>query len=233
MAGEPGTPVRWSAEPVGPPTGSRCPQRAARSSHGGARGRPVVRSRSWQPTEVDDSYPTEQELSVDFDQQVSITDHRYGPIMVTVTAQRSVVLEGDNVPLVRIGRTEGARTHATVPVGTRRPEDLTMTLDGQPARLSPARGRLSRRSYRIDVTHEGAHYRLQPISLAGSRLRRDGRPLGELFWLDDDRFAEWEPSADLRPSDAALGYALAASFGTGAQPFWMTALDLVAAATPG
>ncbi|WP_170169767.1 hypothetical protein [Nocardioides aurantiacus] len=168
-----------------------------------------------------------------FDQHVSITDHRYGSMMVTVEPQRSVVLEGENVPLVRIERVEGSTLSETVPVGTRRSDDLTMTLDGQPVRLAPAGGRLSRRSYRIDITHAGSRYRLQPNSFSGSRLTRDGRPLGELFWLDDHRFAEWEQRADLRPSDAALGYALAASFGTGAQPFWMTALDLVAAGTPG
>ncbi len=172
-------------------------------------------------------------MSVNFDQQVVVADHRYGSIVVTVESQRSVVLEGDNVPLVRIERVDGSTLSDTVPVGTRRSGDLTMTLDGQPVRLSPARGRLSRRSYRIDITHAGARYRLQPNSFSGSRLRRDGQRLGELFWLDEDRFAEWEQHADLRPSDAALGYALAASFGTGAQPYWMTALDLVAAGTPG
>lgn len=37
---------------------------------------------------------------------------------------------------------------------------------------------------------------------------------------------------DLRPLDASVGYALAAAFGTGAQPMWMMIVDGVSSALP-
>ncbi|MER6653895.1 hypothetical protein ABT248_25560 [Streptomyces sp. NPDC000971] len=68
-----------------------------------------------------------------------------------------------------------------------------------------------------------------PDSLGTSRLLRDGRLLG-VFTSTGDRTvgAEWqEPKSGERvePHDAAVGYALAAAFGTGAEPMWKLMLN--------
>ncbi|MEN2422520.1 hypothetical protein AABB02_30985 [Streptomyces rimosus] len=39
--------------------------------------------------------------------------------------------------------------------------------------------------------------------------------------------AEWEKGAAPVPYDASVGYALAAAFGTGAEPMWKLAWDAV------
>lgn len=62
------------------------------------------------------------------------------------------------------------------------------------------------------------HYRLAPRSPDSSKLLRDSRELGELS-LDHDNSeltAVWPEDHPVEPLDAALGYALAAAFGTGA-----------------
>ncbi|GGX15447.1 hypothetical protein GCM10010297_41100 [Streptomyces malachitofuscus] len=38
---------------------------------------------------------------------------------------------------------------------------------------------------------------------------------------------EWEPGRAREPYDASVGYALAAAFGTGAEPMWKLTLDAV------
>ncbi|MFJ4863552.1 hypothetical protein [Streptomyces sp. NPDC088748] len=85
----------------------------------------------------------------------------------------------------------------------------------------------------MDVEYDGASYRLVPDSVPSSRLTRDGTHLGD-FSSDGDEtvIAEWREDLELRPADAAIGYALAAAFGTGAQPMWMMIVDGVTSALP-
>ncbi|CAM5607968.1 hypothetical protein [Streptomyces avidinii] len=85
----------------------------------------------------------------------------------------------------------------------------------------------------MDVEYDGAVYRLVPDSVPSSRLTRDGTHLGD-FSSDGDEtvIAEWREDRELRPADAAIGYALAAAFGTGAQPMWMMIVDGVSSALP-
>ncbi|WP_234285273.1 hypothetical protein [Streptomyces venezuelae] len=107
-------------------------------------------------------------------------------------------------------------------------------LDGtEPATLTAARGRLLRRSYRVDAVVGGHRYRLVPSSHVDSRLTRDGRKLGTLESEGDGRVdADWEPDATPTPLDHAVGTALAAAFGTGAAPWWETVGDIVAELIP-
>ncbi|WP_406343732.1 hypothetical protein [Streptomyces sp. NBC_00648] len=140
----------------------------------------------------------------------------------------TVTVSGEGLPAVALRRT-GGKANDHTPVGTRDAGLLTLAVDGEPARISIAKGRLTRRSYRVDVRCGTAKYRLAPDSIAGSRLVRDGRRLGTLMCDGDGRVeADWHDGAKVLPLDVSMGYALAAGFGTGAQPMWMTATEIVA-----
>ncbi|MFF8831844.1 hypothetical protein [Streptomyces sp. NPDC015131] len=150
------------------------------------------------------------------------------PVVELPAATGPVDVTGPGLPHVRIARTAGTEADPLVPIGTRDPALLTLTVDGRPQRLTPAKGRLSRRSYRVDARVDGTRYRLVPCSYGESRLLRDGRRLGELESSGDGRVsAEWREGARVSPQDAAVGTALAAAFGTGAQPLWESLLDVV------
>ncbi|MFF5975201.1 hypothetical protein ACFY7C_27215 [Streptomyces sp. NPDC012769] len=144
-------------------------------------------------------------------------------------------VSGHGLPTVELRRDPGAATDRLVPIGTRDPARLTLTVAGEPALVRPAKGRLSRRSYRVDAvltgTRSETRYRLVPCSYGESRLSRDGRPLGTLESAGDGRVdADW--TCGVTPRDQAVGTALAAAFGTGAQPWWQTAADIVAELIP-
>ncbi|MFJ9769315.1 hypothetical protein ACIRUY_36495 [Streptomyces erythrochromogenes] len=145
-------------------------------------------------------------------------DHEAGTLVVT----------GDRVPRVVMERTGGAEAESHVPIGTRDPARLVLRIAGEEVELMPSKGFLTRGSYRVDV---GEH-RFVPVSLDGSRLSRGGVDLGLFVSTGDGRVsAEWE---DGQPQgyDAAVGYALAAAFGTGAEPAWKLTLDAVLEAMP-
>ncbi|RST15279.1 hypothetical protein E2C00_13575 [Streptomyces sp. WAC05374] len=140
---------------------------------------------------------------------------------------------GPGLPHVRLVRAPGTEPDPLIPIGTRDPALLTLTVDGRPAGISPAKGRLSRRSYRVDARVGGTRYRLVPCSHEESRLLRDGRKLGELESTGDGRVtADWDEHAEVLAEDAAVGAALAAAFGTGARPMWETTLDMVSELIP-
>jgi hypothetical protein len=162
-------------------------------------------------------------------------DDRFGAIAVRLdTGLGEVIVEGESVPRIELRRAEGTEAEEHVPVGTRDGSRLTLTVDGEEVVLDPAKGRLSRRSYRVDVRHAGRVWRLVPDSVPGSRLLRDGRHLGDFSSDGDGRvLAEWREDAEPEPLDAALGYALAAAFGTGAQPWWMIATEMAGDMIPG
>ncbi|GAA4908705.1 hypothetical protein ACFPM3_12405 [Streptomyces coeruleoprunus] len=149
-------------------------------------------------------------------------DHEAGTLDVT----------GPDLPPVRLVRGSGTEASPHIPIGTRDAALLTLTVDGTPARIAPARGRLSRRSYRVDVTlDDGTAYRLVPCSYGESRLLRDGHRLGLLDSSGDGVVgAEWHE--EVTPLDVAVGTTLAAAFGTGAQPWWQTALEFIGDLTP-
>ncbi|MEE1737173.1 hypothetical protein PUR49_11785 [Streptomyces sp. BE147] len=162
-------------------------------------------------------------------------DDRYGEISVELEGEHggTLVVSGENIPRITLTRAPGAEVDDHIVIGTRDPAHLTLTVDGHDATVLPAKGRLSRRSYRVDVTHAGTSYRLVPDSIPSSRLTRDGKHLGD-FSSDGDRrvIAEWRAGAPIEPLDAAIGYALSAAFGTGGQPMWMMAVDAVSTALP-
>ncbi|MFE1825140.1 hypothetical protein [Streptomyces yangpuensis] len=156
-------------------------------------------------------------------------DPQFGTITVELDHEAgTLVVDGDGVPRVEVRRAAEAEVADQVPIGTRDTEHLTMHVGGAEAELRPAKGFLTRTSYRVDV----GSLRFVPVSLDSSRLSRDGVELGVFVSTGDGRVtAEWEGG---RPEayDAAVGYALAAAFGTGAEPMWKLTLDAVLEAMP-
>jgi hypothetical protein len=130
-----------------------------------------------------------------------------------------VEVAGDGFPAVHLRRSETAEVSPYVPIGTRDPAHLTLTVDGTAAALTLGRGRYTRGSFRVDAHLDGVHYRFHPSDDDGSGLSRDGLRLGELMLEPEtvELMAVWSPGADVRPRDAAIGYALATAFGTGAE----------------
>ncbi|WP_017240216.1 hypothetical protein [Streptomyces sp. SS] len=140
-------------------------------------------------------------------------------------------VSGHGLPAVELVRAPGSRPDAHTPIGTRRAELLALTVDGEPAVIRPARGRLLRRSYRVDVHTDGVHYRLVPCGHDHSRFTRDGRRVGKLLCSGNGRVIDtWKPGAT--PRDIAVGTALAAAFGTGASPWFETVGEIVSELIP-
>ncbi|MFF5423754.1 MULTISPECIES: hypothetical protein [unclassified Streptomyces] len=140
-------------------------------------------------------------------------------------------VSGHGLPTVELVRAPGTEPDAHTPIGTRKAALLRLTVDGEPAVIRPARGRLLRRSYRVDVRTGGSRYRLVPTSYDSSRLTRDGQRAGSLICSGDGRVIDtWEDGAT--PRDIAVGTALAAAFGTGAAPWFETVGDIVSELIP-
>ncbi|GAA2242896.1 hypothetical protein GCM10010145_06550 [Streptomyces ruber] len=163
-------------------------------------------------------------------------DDRHGAVSVELSGEHGdtlVVTGGDAIPRVVLTRAPEAEVDEQIVIGTRDPRHLRMTVGGDDAEITPARGRLTRRSYRVDVSYAGAAYRLVPVSVGTSRLTRDGKRLGKFSSDGDLRvIAEWEEGAEVVPADAAVGYALAAAFGTGGQSLWTAVVEVVSEALP-
>ncbi|MGW1956151.1 hypothetical protein ACWCPI_25955 [Streptomyces sp. NPDC001920] len=166
--------------------------------------------------------------------ETPVEDSLFGPLTVHLDTERGhVVVEGEAVPRIVLSRAAGTEAEEHIPVGTRTAGRLTLTVDGEEAGLYPAEGGLTRRSYRVDVRYAGHVWRLVPDSLPDSRLLRNGRRLAALTCEGDGRVvAEWRADAAPKALDAALGYALAAAFGTGAQPMWMLVADAIGQLIP-
>ena len=158
-----------------------------------------------------------------------VEDSRFGALTVRLDTERGeVVVEGAAVPRTVLSRSAGTEAEEHIPVGTRAGDRLTLTVDGAEADVRPAKGRLTRRSYAVDVRHAGHVWRLLPDSVPDSRLLRDGRRLGDFTSRGDGEVsAEWRANAAPKAVDASVGYALAAGFGTGAQPMWMLVVDAI------
>lgn len=164
-----------------------------------------------------------------------VEEERFGTITVRLDMKAGeVTVEGESVPRIELLRAKETEAEDHIPIGTRDASRLTLTVDGEEAVIDPAKGRLTRRSYRVDVRHAGHTWRLVPDSIPGSRLLRDEEHIGD-FSSDGDGhvIAEWREDAEPEALDTALGHALAAAFGTGAQPMWMLAVEAASEMLPG
>ncbi|MBB5121399.1 hypothetical protein AF335_13670 [Streptomyces eurocidicus] len=147
-------------------------------------------------------------------------DPVFGRITVSLDSGGGLLdVSGPAIPHVTLRRAPGRRTHEHVPIGSRDAAALTLTVDGAEVPLALGRGRITRRSYAVTVRAADGRYRLVPSSDADSRLSRNGSRLGGLTARHSGIVepARWRRRAKVMPVDAALGYALAAAFGTGAR----------------
>ncbi|MFE7339561.1 MULTISPECIES: hypothetical protein [Streptomyces] len=165
----------------------------------------------------------------------AVEDDHHGDILVELTGEQGemLIVSGEGIPRVVLTRAPGAEADDHIVIGTRDPRRLTLTVDGRDATIKPGKGKLRRRSYRVDVRCAGTSYRLVPDSIPSSRLTRDGKHIGDFSSNGDRRvIAEWRDGAAVEPLDAAIGYALAAAFGTGGQPMWMMAVEAISEFLP-
>ncbi|MEV6377548.1 hypothetical protein [Micromonospora musae] len=161
------------------------------------------------------------------DQQSVLLDVADGRVAVTVrnaAAEHSAVVE----------RSDDAELVAHVPIGTRNADHLRMVLDDAPVLLKPGPGRLSRRSYNVTAVHDDVTYHLRPKSPDTSRLVRNGRTIAEFKRESDTEIKVWwTKDVEVSGADAAIGYALAGAFGTGARLFLASLLESSASHVPG
>ncbi|WP_406290049.1 hypothetical protein [Embleya sp. NBC_00896] len=166
--------------------------------------------------------------------QHTLHDPHFGEITVHLEIGVAVEITGAAVPTgdIRSRLPEGGEPRPDTAIGTRKQAELTMTVGVSQARVRPARGHLTRGSYRVDVTHEGTRYRLIPNGMTGSRFLRNG---GELAVVTTDEGHEvtvdW--TATPLPADATVAYLLATAFGTGGMPLWMVTAEAIGALLPG
>lgn len=157
-------------------------------------------------------------------------DPLFGVIDIELDDERGTLsVSGGEVPPVEVRRAPDTPPETHVPIGTRDPARLTLLVDGVEEVLRPAKGLLTRRSYRVEAA-SGARqcgYVLVLNFLGTSRLLRDGRRLGIFTSTGDGKVsADWEekvPGSETvpEPYDASVGYA----FGTGAEPMWKLILN--------
>jgi len=154
----------------------------------------------------------------------TVPDAVFGPVTITDhAADGLVVVPGPGLPGVDLRRI-GPVTERLVPIGSRRPGHVELRVDGHRHVLRPASGRLSRRSYHVHVELDGA-----PLLLAADRSHHrsvDPRPQPPRPRARHPRTRGRPPAA--RPvvpgrdtgsdrAEAAVGYAVATAFGTGAR----------------
>lgn len=154
----------------------------------------------------------------DLPAELEITEGR-----VAVTATHA-----DRVSTAVIERLETTKLKKHVPIGTRKAAALSMQVDGEPVTLRPGPGRYMRGSYKVRVQHGDVTYKFRPKSPDTSRLSRDGVRLGDFEIRKDGTIdVTWHEEATPTATDSAVGHALSAAFGTGAQFFVMMLLDLL------
>jgi hypothetical protein len=159
----------------------------------------------------------------------TVDDVYYDELKIRTNAEHGVVeVSGEQVPTVVIQRSSDAELNKYVPIGTRKADHLTMSVDGVDAELRPGPGKLTRGSYRVDLTLAGTHYRFTPDDDDSAQLRRDGATIAS-FSMDDadgEFTVHWQAERDdSQPADAAIGYALSVAFRTGAMGIFSVLLN--------
>jgi hypothetical protein len=129
----------------------------------------------------------------------------------------AVVRHGASCVTATVRRSDDVEPLARIPIGTREADALTMLVNDSSVDLQPGPGQLTKRSYAVTAIYRGANYRLDPFTSDASWFRRDDRFLGT-FTRSVGGEIKWEPErgVEVTATDAVVGYALAAAFGTGA-----------------
>lgn len=177
-------------------------------------------------------------------------DAVFGPVDIELDRDVGrVVILADQLPPVTIQRSLETELLRYVPIGTRDRTALRMLVGGREQHLEPEKPGLSRRSYRVAAQVDGADLLLTPNTPGTSRLvrgtsYRGDNELGSFERQSDGSVrASWSGEVTalgvtvqaLRPEpvEAAVGYALAAAFGTGAYFFLGALLARMAGEHPG
>ncbi len=176
----------------------------------------------------------------------------FGNIVVERTDTRvSTRLESDDSIVVTIERS-GPRKRKRVPIGTRKADRLSARINDRKIALSPGKGILTLRSYRVVAEIEGRYLSLRPVDVESS-LFIGGKPneaekeFGELtagtggtidmVWAVPRTVTILKKSVEITPpeptiEDLLIGYAMAAAFGTGGLPLTAVVLGLMNASQP-
>jgi hypothetical protein len=165
-----------------------------------------------------------------------VEDAFYGDLDIRTEGGDRVEVSGEQVPTVAIDRSAGTEPDRFTPIGSRDQAKLRMTVGGDEVALHPGKGKLLRRTYRIDVTNGKIHYRFRPNSVATAQLVRDGAKIVEFSMRDEDGdfLVQWLVERDdSQPADAAVGYALSVAFRTGAMSAHSALLHGLAELLPG
>ncbi|MFJ3858297.1 hypothetical protein ACIPRL_18875 [Streptomyces sp. NPDC090085] len=81
-----------------------------------------------------------------------VADRLFGMLHIALNHEGgTVTVSGDGLPRCEIRRSAGTPLESHVPIGTREQGRLTMSVDGAGEALRPAKGFLTRRSYRVEV----------------------------------------------------------------------------------
>jgi hypothetical protein len=158
----------------------------------------------------------------------TVDDAYYDELKIRTNAERGVVeVSGEQVPTVVIQRSADAEPNKFVPIGTRKADHLTMSVDGAEAELRPGPGKLTRRSYRVDLTLARTHYTFIPDDDTDTQFVRDGVRIASFSMDGEGRFTvHWQAERDdSQPADAAIGYALSVAFRTGAMGIFSVLLN--------
>ncbi|RSS79423.1 hypothetical protein EF918_17520 [Streptomyces sp. WAC06614] len=163
-----------------------------------------------------------------------VTDEIFGVIEVLLDTEGGTVnVRGPGLPDALLTRAAQARPNRYAPIGTRDGSHLSLTIDSRSAAVAPARAWLPRRSYRVDTRAGSTRYRLTPCSPAASKLLKGKKRIGEFSSRGDGSVtATWRQNVHPTPQDAAMGYLLAAAFGTGSRPLGDLLLDALDALLP-
>jgi len=150
----------------------------------------------------------------------SAHDIRFGPLTVSACPHpRRIVVTGPNLPAVEIVRHgPGEDIEPADPIGTRRADQLGLTMNGRQGALLPRRGGSGRSGYDVAAAVWSRRYDLRQTGPAHAEILRNELRVARLLRGDpapDRRYAVgWDPVADA--IDRAVVHALASAFRIGA-----------------
>lgn len=174
-----------------------------------------------------------------------VKDALFGSIELELVVPAGLVtVSGRGVPTVVVRRL-GVGDEARVPIGTRDPRNLEMSVDGVVTPLRPSRARFFRRSFRVRAGVDGSALLSAPWTTDAVRIVRGCRmrpqhQLGIAERLDDGTVAiEWHADVTVpghilaaprpTPTEAAVAYAVTVAFGPGSRMLLPVLLELVLA----
>jgi hypothetical protein len=147
-------------------------------------------------------------------------DVRFGELTISAGAHpRRIVVAGPNLPTVEIARHgPGDDIEPVDPIGTRRPRQLTLLVNGRRGVLLPSATGSGRAAYDVDALAWSRRYKLRQTGPEHAEVTRNDLRVARLLRGDaapDRRYAVgWDLAADA--IDRALAHALASAFRIGA-----------------